>query len=106
MSCRALDDFASPIGGSAVSALVCSYGVLVKDISILEQIQWDCCILDEAHVISNPSTKIATCMKQLQASNRIALTGTPIQNSLSDLWSIFDFLMPGYLGDQKLFRKK
>eukprot|EP01138_Halocafeteria_seosinensis_P008157 gb/GECG01008337.1/.p1 GENE.gb/GECG01008337.1/~~gb/GECG01008337.1/.p1 ORF type:complete len:2032 (+),score=256.00 gb/GECG01008337.1/:1-6096(+) len=101
---RALEAFNTRVSGSMVSALVCSYGVLVKDILTLQQFRWDCCILDEAHVISNPTTKIATCIKQVPASSRIALTGTPIQNSLSDIWSIFDFLMPGYLGDKKSFR--
>lgn len=85
--------------------LICSFGLLAKDVEIIQQYQWDYCVLDEAHVISNPNTKIAHAIKSIAASYRVALTGTPIQNRLSDVWSIFDFLMPGYLGDKRNFRK-
>ena len=55
------------------------------------------CILDEAQAIKNPLTQTARAVKQNPAKRRFALTGTPIENTLSELWSIFDFLMPGYL---------
>ena len=64
---------------------------------------WDLLILDEAQAIKNPGTKQTKAIKALQCKNRIALTGTPVENSLSDLWSLFDFLNPGLLGTRKQF---
>jgi non-specific serine/threonine protein kinase len=64
---------------------------------------WDIVILDEAQAIKNPMTKQTKAVKSLQCRKRIALTGTPVENSLSDLWSLFDFLNPGLLGTKKQF---
>src|SRR5439155_10543008 len=60
-------------------------------------------ILDEAQAIKNPGTKQTRSAKELQASSRIAMTGTPVENRLGDLWSLFDFLNPGLLGNAKAF---
>lgn len=62
-------------------------------------------VLDEAQYIKNPLTQVARAAKRLPTSVRFALTGTPIENRLSELWSIFDFLMPGLLGTRESFAK-
>jgi superfamily II DNA or RNA helicase len=64
---------------------------------------WDMIILDEAQAIKNPSAKQTTAVKSLQSLHRLALTGTPVENRLSDLWSLFDFISPGLLGNAKAF---
>jgi len=70
---------------------------------VLGEIRWRLLILDEAQAIKNPSAKQTKAVKSLQAQARIALTGTPVENSLSDLWSIFDVINPGLLGSSKQF---
>ena len=62
-------------------------------------------ILDEAQAIKNPGTKQTKAVKKLKAANRIVMTGTPVENRLSDLWSLFDFINPGLLGSSQEFRK-
>jgi SNF2 family DNA or RNA helicase len=64
---------------------------------LYKDIQFDYVILDEAQYIKNQKTKSAQSVKELHGKYKLALTGTPIENSLAELWSIFDFLMPGYL---------
>src|SRR6185295_16853797 len=64
---------------------------------------WDTVILDEAQAIKNPGAKQTRAVKELRARAKVALTGTPVENRLGDLWSIFDFLNPGLLGSAKLF---
>jgi non-specific serine/threonine protein kinase len=71
---------------------------------VLHTFHWDYVILDEAQAIKNPATKQTRAVKQLHATNRIILTGTPVENRLSDLWSLFDFLNPGLLGNLKSFK--
>jgi len=71
----------------------------------LTELDWDLLILDEAQTIKNPRTKQTIAVKALKSNIRFVLTGTPIENSLSDLWSIFDFFAPGLLGSLKLFSK-
>ncbi len=71
---------------------------------VLSAFHWDYIILDEAQAIKNPGTKQTRAVKALQATNRIILTGTPVENRLSDLWSLFDFLNPGLLGNLKSFK--
>ncbi len=70
----------------------------------IKDFQWRCLILDEAQVIKNPDTKQTKHVKKLKADTRITMTGTPIENRLSDLWSLFDFLNPGLLGNSKEFK--
>lgn len=86
--------------------MITSYDYMRRDVDEYEKIAFDTVILDEAQYIKNPQTQNARCVKQLQAKHKLALTGTPIENNLSELWSIFDFLMPGYLHSYNYFRKK
>lgn len=85
--------------------IVLSYAVLRRDIDLLRQLVFACCFLDEAQAIKNAATRTARAVKALRASHRFALTGTPIENALSELWSVFDFLMPGYLGSAARFHR-
>jgi superfamily II DNA or RNA helicase len=85
-----------------VDLVVTSYGTLVRVPELLK-IHWQLAILDEAQAIKNPVAKQSRVVKQLKAQARIALTGTPVENRLGDLWSIFDFINPGLLGSGKEF---
>jgi superfamily II DNA or RNA helicase len=85
--------------------VVTSYALLRRDVVEYETHDFDYIILDEAQHIKNPRTANATACKELRGDHRLVLTGTPIENSLSEIWSIFDFLLPGYLGSQKEFRQ-
>jgi SNF2 family DNA or RNA helicase len=84
--------------------VVTSYGTLRVDAEKMASREFDMLILDEAQHIKNHKTSNAKTVKSIMASYRLALTGTPIENGVSDLWSIMDFLMPGYLGDYKTFK--
>jgi superfamily II DNA or RNA helicase len=84
--------------------LVITTYAMVQRYELLQTFHWDYVILDEAQAIKNPGTKQARAIKKLQATNRIILTGTPVENRLSDLWSLFDFLNPGLLGNLKEFK--
>jgi non-specific serine/threonine protein kinase len=81
---------------------ITTYGMAVK-MEALRQRHWDLLILDEAQAIKNPGTKQTKAIKAIPAGMRIAMTGTPIENRLSDLWSLFDFLNQGLLGTTKEF---
>lgn len=81
---------------------ITTYGMVVR-LDWLKETEWDMIILDEAQAIKNPGTKQAKTVKQLKTRSRIAMTGTPVENRLSDLWSIFDFLNKGLLGTAKEF---
>jgi superfamily II DNA or RNA helicase len=83
---------------------ITSYGSLLR-ISALSEIEWHYAVLDEAQAIKNPNAKQTRAAKALKASARIALTGTPVENHLGDLWSIFDFINPGLLGGAKQFSR-
>jgi len=87
---------------SDVDLVVTSYGTLLRQ-DWIGQTNWRLAILDEAQAIKNPNAKQTRAVKSLKASARIALTGTPIENNLRDLWSIFDFVNPGLLGSAKAF---
>lgn len=89
---------------SRVELVVVSYAVARQDIKELRTIDFGVCVLDEAQFIKNPITQTARAVKKIKASRRFALTGTPIENALSELWSIFDFLMPGFLFSHKEFQ--
>ncbi len=86
--------------------VVSSYSLLARDRELLGQVAWGDIILDEAQNIKNPTTKQAQAARGLAARHRLALTGTPVENRLTDLWSIMEFLNPGYLGSQQSFRSK
>ena len=84
--------------------VITSYALLRRDIERYRGQPFSCMILDEAQHIKNRSTQNALAAKQIHARHRLVLTGTPMENSVADLWSIMDFLMPGYLGDYETFR--
>ncbi|GAU75569.1 DEAD/DEAH box helicase [Fusibacter sp. 3D3] len=81
---------------------ITTYGMAVR-LEALKEIQWDYLILDEAQAIKNPGTKQTKAIKAIPSKMRIAMTGTPIENKLGDLWSLFDFLNQGLLGTTKEF---
>ncbi|CAD0199538.1 unnamed protein product [Chrysodeixis includens] len=83
--------------------IVASYDIVRKDIDFFSSIKWNYCILDEGHVIKNGKTKVFKAIKQIVANHRLILSGTPIQNNVLELWSLFDFLMPGLLGTERQF---
>lgn len=83
-----------------------SYAVLARDHAQLEAVPWRMVVLDEAQNIKNPGTRHARAARRLQAPARVALTGTPVENGVGDLWSIMQFLNPGLLGTQADFRRR
>ncbi|MDR3305946.1 MAG: DEAD/DEAH box helicase [Clostridiales Family XIII bacterium] len=91
---------------SSYDLLITSYDQLKRDIALYENTAFDFAVLDEAQFIKNHNTQNAKSVKKLKANTRLALTGTPVENSLAELWSIFDFMMPGYLYSYHHFRKK
>ncbi len=91
---------------SDVDIVVTSYALLRRDIETLRQINFSTAVLDEAQHIKNPETQNAQAAYALRARHRFVLTGTPMENSVRDLWSIMNFALPGYLGDRKGFRER
>lgn len=85
--------------------IITSYPLLVRDGDELLKHRYHYVILDEAQFIKNPKAKAAITARQLQANHRLCLTGTPMENHLGELWSLFQFLVPGYLGDSHAFTK-
>ncbi len=86
-----------------VDVLVTSYGLLRRDIAKLREVNFNFVILDEAQAIKNPNSQVAKSSRLLSATYRLALTGTPVENHLGDLWSIFEYLNPGMLGSATRF---
>ena len=86
--------------------LITTYGTIKNDIDFYKSEVFDYCIIDEAQNIKNPKAQNTKVIKEIKAKVKFALTGTPIENSLVELWSIFDFIMPGYLFDEKKFKQK
>uniref|UniRef100_A0A336KBP6 CSON011086 protein n=1 Tax=Culicoides sonorensis TaxID=179676 RepID=A0A336KBP6_CULSO len=86
--------------------VVASYDIVRKDIEFFSSIKWNYCILDEGHTIKNGKTKCSKAIKQIIANHRLILSGTPIQNNVLELWSLFDFLMPGFLSTEKQFMSR
>jgi superfamily II DNA or RNA helicase len=83
--------------------VITTYGTAVRDIGELEKISWDKVVLDEAQAIKNPVSDTAQQLRRLDARTRVALTGTPIENGLGDLWAIMDFTNPGLVGGRPAF---
>ena len=83
-----------------------TYALLSRDSQQLRAQDWHLVILDEAQTIKNPRSKAAQAARQLRAEQRLCLTGTPVENHLGELWSLFDFLMPGWLGDNQSFTRQ
>ena len=86
--------------------VITSYDLLRRDILLYEKMSFACEVIDEAQFIKNHSTQASRAVKQVPAGFRLALTGTPVENRLSELWSIFDFLMPGFLFAYGRFREE
>jgi hypothetical protein len=94
--------FATLAGEHAI--VLCSYALLHRDIELLRSVRWRGVVLDEAQNIKNAETRQARAARVLEADYRIALTGTPVENGVNDLWSIMEFLNPGFLGSKTVFR--
>lgn len=97
---RALDDLR--VG----QVIILSYRILMQDLEKLKALEWNVALLDEAQFIKNPESKTARAAYALKATVRVATTGTPVENRLSELWSIFRFLNPGLLGSLASFRRR
>ncbi len=87
-------------------AVITTYAIAHRDRETLRRVHWQRVVLDEAQYIKNPGTKQSAAVRSLPSNTRVALTGTPVENRLSELWSILDFLNPGYLGPSASFRKR
>jgi len=86
--------------------VITSYALAFRDAKTFEAISWQGLVLDEAQNIKNPEAKQSQAIRKFPASFRISLTGTPVENRLSELWSILDFLNPGYLGTRQFFQRR
>lgn len=86
--------------------IVTSYDVCRNDVDVLAALQYNYCVLDEGHIVKNAASKLSRAVKRMRAEHRLILSGTPIQNNVLELWSLFDFLMPGFLGTEKVFIEK
>ncbi|MBW4563264.1 MAG: DEAD/DEAH box helicase [Mojavia pulchra JT2-VF2] len=86
--------------------VVTSYSLIHRDVKSLQSVSWQAIVLDEAQNVKNSEAKQSQAARQLEATFRIALTGTPVENRLQELWSILDFLNPGYLGNRQFFQRR
>jgi TATA-binding protein-associated factor len=91
---------------AGADVVITSYEVCRNDIAVLGPLNWNYCVLDEGHLIKNPKAKTSIAVKSLKSYHRLILSGTPIQNNVLELWSLFDFLMPGFLGSEKVFQDR
>jgi SNF2 family DNA or RNA helicase len=98
------DKFKKQVMNHAI--VIMSYGLLLRDLKFLQEVDWAGIVLDEAQNIKNPETKQANAARSLKSGYRIALTGTPVENNIGDLWSIMEFLNPDFLGTQTQFKRK
>lgn len=96
--------FAKAVKGKDL--IITSYALIHRDAKDLQSVVWEGVVLDEAQNIKNPEAKQSQAVRELQTQFRIALTGTPVENRLSELWSILDFLNPGYLGPRNFFQRR
>jgi len=87
----------------AADVIITTYGTAVRDIDALSGFEWARVVLDEAQAIKNPASDVAQELRRIQARSRLALTGTPVENGLGDLWAILDFTNPGLLGARSAF---
>ncbi|MEM8504147.1 MAG: DEAD/DEAH box helicase [Cyanobacteria bacterium P01_D01_bin.1] len=101
-----------PKGAALVKAVqkldlvITSYTLVQRDLKDLKRIEWRGMVLDEAQNIKNPTAKQSVAVREIESEFRIALTGTPVENRLSELWAIMDFLNPGYLGPLNFFKRR
>ena len=96
----------SLISNDNYNIFITSYGLLRNDIEEYKKQDYEICIIDEAQFIKNYQAKMTIALKEINSHTKLALTGTPLENSITELWSIFDFLMPGYLNSVKKFHEK
>lgn len=94
------------LNNSDINIFITSYGLLRNDIAEYLTKEFEVCIIDEAQYIKNYQAKMTLTLKSIKAKTKLALTGTPLENSVTELWSIFDFLMPGYLNSVQKFHAK
>ena len=99
-------DILSRAKAKKFDVLVVSYEKLRNDVKQFLEVEFFYAILDEAHIIKNSKAKITLAVKQLKCDKKLILTGTPLQNRVSELWSIFDFLLPGFLEEENVFNRK
>ena len=90
----------------AADVVLTSYAALWRDIDVLVTREWSLAALDEAQFIKNASSRTSLAARALRAERRLCLTGTPIENRLEDIWPLFDFVLPGFLGDEGTFRMR
>ena len=103
---RAIDEAINAPGQAAPRVLVANYTQLRLHATAFRGAEWDAVVLDEGQFIKNPGSQVAVVARALRARHRLVLTGTPIENRLTDLWSLFAFAQPGLLGDQPGFRRQ
>ncbi len=102
---RTVDDVTPALFGFAdADIVVTTYGLLARDLDALAAVEWTTVVLDEAQFVKNAGTKAAKAVRRLPAAQKLALTGTPVENRLSELWAILDAVNPGLLGSQQRFR--
>ena len=94
------------LAATAADVVLTSYNLLVRDNALFAGVSWGALVLDEAQAVKNPDTQVARAVKALSPQKRIALTGTPIENTVMDVWALEDFLNPGFLGDRKSFHDR
>ena len=100
-----LENAAKGTDGKKIQILITSYDLLRRDIALYSQLDFRFQIIDEAQFIKNAGTQNARAVKKIRSQTRFALTGTPIENRLGELWSIFDYLMPGFLFSYQRFKR-
>jgi SNF2 family DNA or RNA helicase len=86
--------------------IITSYSIIHRDVKVLQSVSWQIIVLDEAQNVKNSEAKQSQAVRQIESTFRIALTGTPVENRLQELWSILDFLNPGYLGNRQFFQRR
>ena len=86
--------------------VITSYSLVQRDLKSLQPVSWQVIVLDEAQNVKNPEAKQSQAVRQLESTFRVALTGTPVENRLQELWAILDFLNPGYLGNRQFFQRR
>jgi superfamily II DNA or RNA helicase len=91
---------------SAADLVITTYPLLARDRDQLARREWDLVILDEAQTLKNPASQMAKTLRDIPARGRLALTGTPLENSLQDVWTLIDWVVPGLLGDRKTFQSQ
>jgi non-specific serine/threonine protein kinase len=98
------EEFAEAVASSDL--VITTYAIATRDVEALGAVQWRRVVLDEAQAVKNAATKQASAVRALPAAHRVAVTGTPVENRLADLWSLMDFANPGLLGKAAAFRER